>query len=267
MDWSKIKTIFILTFLVLDIYLMYEFFKLKSLSQYEFLTETSFEKRLKADEIEYVELPKVYQKDMYLSAKPKNFNNEGLEELANTKLKGQDIEVKDGTILESVLDKPYELSDKIDSTEVNSFIKSHVLYGDQYRFWKKKGNMIIYYQQFRDKIFYKNISGELTIFLNDENDIVTYQQTLLENIEELSEEEKIIQPLKAIETLYENGSLKSKSKITKVEPGYVTFVHTGTSQVLTPAWRFVINDEENIFVHAFEGQIMQLNKEEKKIVE
>lgn len=267
MDWSKIKTIFILTFLVLDIYLMYEFFKLKDSSQYEFSTETSFEKRLKADEIEYVELPKNHQRDAYLSAKPKNFSNEVIEAMEKTRLKGQKVQVNSGTVIESILEKPYELSDKLETSDINSFIRNNVLYGEQYRFWKKKDNTITYYQQFKDKVFYHNISGELTIYLNDENDIVSYRQTMLENIEELSEDEKIIQPLKAIETLYENGSLKPKSKITNVELGYFTFVHTSTSQVLTPAWRFVINDKENLFVHAFEGQIIQLNNEEKNIVE
>ncbi|MBP2242655.1 regulatory protein YycI of two-component signal transduction system YycFG [Cytobacillus eiseniae] len=266
MDWSKIKTIFILTFLVLNTYLMYEFFKLNN-SEYQFITEASFDKRLKADEIEYGELPKNFQKDMYLSAKPKDFNNEKLEEMEIDILKEQKVTINDGMVLLSVLDKPYELSDKIEVAEINSFIKNHVLFGDQYRFYKKEGNSIMYYQQFRDKIFYENIGGELTIYLNSENDIVSYEQTLLENIEELSDEEKIIQPNKAIETLYEKGSLKPKSKITKVDLGYVTFVHTGTSQVLTPAWRFIINEEENLFVHAFEGQIIQLNNEDKQIVE
>lgn len=265
MDWSKIKTIFILTFLVLDIYLMYEFFKLKDSSQLEYIAEPSFDKRLKADEIEYGELPKNFQKDIYLSATPKNFTND--DGLDDPKLKGQQVTVNDGFVLAATLDKPYELSDKLDTSEINTFVKNHVLYGDQYRFWGKDGNKITYYQKFKDKVFYENISGELTIWLNPENnDIVSYQQTILENIEELSEKEKIIQPLKAIETLYENGSLKPKSKITNVELGYVTFV-PGTSQVLTPAWRFVINGEENVFVHAIEGQVMQLNNEEKKIVE
>lgn len=265
MDWSKIKTIFILTFLVLDIYLMYEFFKLKDSSQLEYIAEPSFDKRLKADEIEYNELPKNFQKDNYLSAKPKNFTND--DSIDDPKLKGQQVTVNDGLVLTATLDKPYELNDKMDVSEINSFVKNHVIYGDQYRFWGKNENKITYYQQFKDKVFYKNISGELTIWLSPENDIVSYQQTILENIEELSEKEKIIQPKKAIETLYKNGSLKPKSKISKVELGYVTFVHTGTSQVLTPAWRFVINDEDNLFVHAIEGQIMQLNNEEKKIVE
>ncbi len=247
---------------------MYEFFTLKDSSQYEYITEASFEKRLKADEIEYKELPKNHTKDMYLSAKPKNFNNELIESLEKTKLKGQELEVSSDNALVSKLDKPYELKDKFEVADVNSFVKNNVLNGDQYRFWKKKDNVIYYYQQFNDKVFYHNNSGQLAIYLTDgENDIASYRQTMLEDIEELSKEEKIIQPLKAIEALYENGSLEPKTKITKVELGYYTFVQTNTSQVLTPAWRFVIDGKEDLFVNAFEGQIFQLNTEDKNIVE
>ncbi|KAB2330797.1 hypothetical protein F7731_19565 [Cytobacillus depressus] len=268
MDWNRIKTIFILTFLVLDIYLMYEFFKLNDASQYEYSTEVPLEKRLKADEIEYVELPKNFIKDMYLSAEPIDFSNEVTESVEKTKLKGQKVQVNSSTVLNSVLDKPYELSEKYDKAEINSFVKNNVLYGDQYRYWKKEDNIITYYQQFKDKTFYQNSSAELTIYLNDENNIVSYVQTMLTNIEELSEEEKIIQPLKALETLYEKGSLKPKSKITKVELGYFNFVgEASTAQVLIPAWRFVINDKEDLYVHAFEGQIIELPTEEKTIVE
>lgn len=180
MDWSKIKTIFILTFLVLDIYLMYEFFKLKDSSQFEFITEASFEKRLKADEIEYPDLPKNNQKDKYLSAKSKIFTNEEIEEVEETKLEGQKITVTDST-LQSVLEKPFKISESFEPAELNSFIKNKVLYGDQYRFWEKskKGNTITYYQQYEEKIFFKNINGELTFYLNEENEIVSYRQTLL----------------------------------------------------------------------------------------
>ncbi|MBS4189861.1 two-component system regulatory protein YycI [Bacillus sp. FJAT-49705] len=267
MDWSRIKTIFILTFLVLDIYLMYEFFTLKDSSQYEYITETSLEKKLQAAEIEYKELPKNHTKDMYLSAKPKNFNNELIESLEKTKLKGQDLEVSTDNALKSILDKPYDLKDKFEVADVNSFVKNNVLNGDQYRFWKKEGSTIYYYQQFNDKVFYHNNNGQLAIYLTEENDIASYRQTMLEDIEEISKEEKIIQPLKAIEALYENNSLEPKSKITKVELGYFTFDQTSTTQVLTPAWRFVIEDKEDLFVNAFEGQVFQLNTEDKNIVE
>ncbi len=271
MDWSKIKTIFILTFLVLDIYLMYEFFKLKDASQYELMAQASLEKNLKSDEIELaVDFPKTNPKDRYLSAKPMVFDMDEIEEAKKTKLKGQDITITDGTILNSVLDESYKISEKFDPSELNTFIKNKVLYGDQYRFWEKSknDNTLTYYQQFEDKMFYLNINGALTFYLNDENEIVSYKQTLLEEIEEMQEGEKeVIQPLKAIETLYNNGSLRPKSKITNLELGYFTHVPLSSSLVLTPAWRFVINGEENLFVDAVKGDIIQLTNEEKKEVE
>jgi regulatory protein YycI of two-component signal transduction system YycFG len=268
MDWSKIKTIFILTFLVLDIYLMYEFFKLKEASEFEPIAQASLEKQLKNADITFEEpLPKSNPKDRYLRAKPVEFDIEELE--GDTRLEGQEITITEGTTLNSVLDESIKISDKFSPSELSAFIKNRVLFGDQYRFWEKpeNSNRITYYQEFEGKMFYMNLNGELTFYLNDENEIVSYKQTLLTKIESKEESEKVIQPIKAVETLYKNGSLQPKSKVTNVELGYFTFVHLSSSQLLTPAWRFVINDEENLFVDAFEGKIIKLNNEEKKIVE
>lgn len=268
MDWSKIKTIFILTFLVLDIYLMYEFFKLKEASEFEPIAQATLEKQLKDADITFDEpLPKSNPKDRYLRAKPVEFDIEDLE--GDIRLEGQEITITEGTTLNSVLDESIKISDKFSPSELSAFIKNRVLFGDQYRFWEKpeNSNRITYYQEFEGKMFYMNLNGELTFYLNDENEIVSYKQTLLTKIESKEESEKVIQPIKAVETLYKNGSLQPKSKVTNVELGYFTFVHLSSSQLLTPAWRFVINDEENLFVDAFEGKIIKLNNEEKKIVE
>jgi len=37
--------------------------------------------------------------------------------------------------------------------------------------------------------------------------------------------------------------------------------------VLNPAWCFVVDDKATLFVSAFEGKIIDLNNNEKKIVE
>ena len=72
---------------------------------------------------------------------------------------------------------------------------------------------------------------------------ISYKQTYLEDSQELSKDEKLIQPLKAIETLYTNGYLQPKSKIVDVELGYYTLVPlSDTTQVLNPAWRFIVNE-------------------------
>ncbi|AIE61670.1 two-component system regulatory protein YycI [Bacillus methanolicus] len=264
MDWSKIKTIFILTFLVLDIYLTYEFLKVRAQNQYELITETSIEDKLAADKIKYPVLPKGSIKDQYVSAKPKTFT---AEETMN--LSGQTVSIVDGTTIHGTFDKPFQLGEKFEPAEMNAFIKNNILYGDKYAFWEfsEKDKKIIYYQKYQDKFIYCNKNGSLEFFLNDKNQIISYRQTLLENIEEMAEKEEVISPLKALETLYQKGVLEPGSKITKVELGYYTYEIFTASQVLTPVWRFVVNEKENLLVNAFEGQIIELNNDEKKLME
>jgi regulatory protein YycI of two-component signal transduction system YycFG len=265
MDWSKIKTIFIITFLILDVYLLFQFMKIRDANKYEVLTQATFEEKLKADDIQYVYLPKAPIKDQYLSAKPKTFNKGDL-----AKLKGQTGNLKEpGTTLQVTLEKPFQLSSKFEPAELLTFIKDNVLYGDHYQFWEKddQKKTITYFQQYENFSLYQNINGKITFNLNSENQIISYQQSYLEGIEKLTAKEEILTPIKAIETLHQKGELKPKSKITKIELGYSTRIQLAASQVLAPTWRFVVDDKESLYVNAFEGQIIQFNSDENSKVE
>lgn len=233
------------------------------------MAEITLENKLKTEEIEYVELPKDFQKGNYLSATPKKFTEKELNYLKDNKLREQSVSIIDDNTIESTFHNPIKINDNFKPSDFSILLKDRVYLGEQYSFWDidKDNNTITYYQQINDKVLYKNINGELVFHLNKNNEIVSYRQTLLEDFEELSEEEDILQPMNAIEILYENGELPYGSKITKVEPGYYTLVYLSTSQVLTPVWRFVVNDEGDLFVNAISGQIIQLNNEDKKIVE
>jgi regulatory protein YycI of two-component signal transduction system YycFG len=263
-DWSKIKTIFILTFLVLDVYLMYQYMIIRDSNKYGLLTEASFEDKLKADEIEYVVLPKQPIKDQYVSAKPKSFSKDEV-----TKLKGQTITIVDGTMIQSIFDKTVQLTAKNEQTEIKTLLKEFILNGEEYQFgyMDDKKNTITYYQQYKNRPFYNNINGKLTFYLSKDKTVVSYEQTYLDGIEELTGKEEILSPLKAIETLHQKGLLKPKSKVTKIEFGYSTLVQLAASQVLTPTWQIVVDSQESLFVNAFEGQIIQFNTEENNIVE
>ncbi|GHH98094.1 two-component system regulatory protein YycI [Neobacillus kokaensis] len=265
MDWSKIKTIFIITFLILDVYLLFQFMKIRDANKYEVNTEASFEEKLKADEITYGELPKTLIKAQYLSAKPKIFTQEDM-----AKLKGQKASFTEpSSSLMITLEKPLKLSGKFEPAELADFLKNNVIYGDQYQFWKKNDELrtITYFQQYETFPLYQNINGMITFHYNEKNQIVSYQQSYLEGMEELTEKEEILRPIKAIETLHQKGVLKPKSTITKVELGYSTLVQLAASQVLAPTWRFEVNDKESLFVNAFEGQIIDFKNDEKKSVE
>src|SRR4051794_40552490 len=111
MDWSKIKTIFIITFLILDVYLLYQFMKIRDDNKYEVITEASFEEKLKAAEIKYVDLPKDPIQAQYLSAKPKVFTQVDIE-----KLKKQSVEVRGTgtTTLHVTFEKPLQITAKFE---------------------------------------------------------------------------------------------------------------------------------------------------------
>ena len=265
MDWSKIKTIFIVTFLILDVYLLYQFMKIRDANKYEVITETSFVDKLKADEIKYVELPKVPIKDQYLSAKPKIFTYGDID-----KLKGQRAtSIEPSSTLVVKLDKPVQLSSKFKPADLASFLQENILYGDHYQFWKKDDNKqtITYIQQYNNYPLYENMNGMITFNVNEDNQITSYQQTYLEEIQKLTAKEEILPPLKAIETLHQKGILRPKSKITKIELGYSTLIQLAASQVLAPTWHFVVNDKQSLFVNAFEGQIIEFNSEENSKME
>lgn len=264
MDWSKIKTIFIITFLVLDVYLLYQFMKIRDANKYELITEASFEDKLKADEIKYVDLPKTPIQDQYISAKPKTFTKEDI-----AKLKGQTASIKDSTTLKSSLDKPLQIDPQFGQSNLNSFVKENVLYGDRYKYWNEndKDNTVTYYEQYEGEIFYKNISGMITFYFDKDHQVYSYEQTYLEGIEKLTAKQDILPPLKAIETLHQKGLLKSKSKITKVDQGYATLIQLAASQVMAPTWHIVVNDKDSLYVNAFEGKIIDFNSEENKTLE
>lgn len=264
MDWNKIKTIFILTFLILDVYLFYQFMKIRDANKYEFITEASLEDKLKADSISYVELPKTPITEQYISAKPKIFTQN--DEL---KLKGQAVTLQNDKTLDSVLAKPVTLDANFDVSQVDSFVKNHVLYGDHYQFFSKnEGNYTItYYEKYGNSTFFKNRSGMITLNVNKDNQIVSYEQTYLDSIEKMTTKGDVLPPINAIETLHQKGLIKPNSKITKVELGYSALVQLAASQVLAPTWMIVVNDQDNLFVNAFEGQIINFNSDENNVVE
>lgn len=265
MDWSKIKTIFILAFLVLDVYLAFQFMKVRDINNYGYITDASFEEKLSNDNITMVDLPKVSEKQQYVSAKAKFFTEKEINSLH-----AKNVSFGDGTTLRVNLEKPLKLSGKFDPEYFNSFVEGMVIHGDQYQFWKvnEQSKTIVYFQKYNNKQFFQNINGQLIFHLNDNNEVIGYVQTYLEGIEVLTDEQEILAPIRAVETLYKKGLLKPKSNITKVELGYSTLVQLSASQVLAPTWRFEINDSENLYVNAIEGYVIQLNNNnENKIVE
>ncbi len=264
MDWSRIKTIFIISFLLLDIYLIFQFVNTRSEAKYEVMESASIEELLKNDEIIYNETPLDIKKESYISVKPKTFTK---EELAKNQILQSNNDEATTTII-GQLDKPIKITEKFNQDEFSTAVKAIVPHGESYRFWKVDENKrtITFYQLYEGKMMYNNLNGRLTFYMDENDEVTLYEQTYIEKVEELSDAQEILTPLDAIEILYNKGLLEPKSEITKVELGYSTLIQLA-SQVLAPTWRIVVNGEEDLFVHAFEGQVIEFESDENTITE
>ncbi|GIN21976.1 MAG TPA: hypothetical protein DEO65_14290 [Bacillus bacterium] len=266
MDWGRLKTIFIIAFLILDIFLLTQLMNKQKDNKLEVKTDVSLEENLKNDGIDYSNIPKDPIRDQYMSANTKVFSEKEVD-----KLKDQSVTIVDGAIIYSELAHPFKIPEKLNVQELEQYVKNTVLYGDQYGFgnYDEKAGTITFYQKHQDKLLFKNRSAHLVFYVKKDKEIDSYEQTMLEMIEPISEKEEVLPAMRAVEAIFRNKLLKSDSKIVRAELGYYTVVNMEASQVLTPTWQVVIEhdgEQESMLVNAFEGQIIQENTGNGKTV-
>ena len=136
-DWNNTKSIFIMVFFILNIFLLYQF--LEKINDYpitKVLRSPLTEELLKEDEISIeAPLPKQKVKDQFLIAKSKNFEKKDLQYLKNQKAK-----IIDDKNLVGTFKTPVSMNDKIQAADVEIFLKEYILNGNDYRFWSYDRN-------------------------------------------------------------------------------------------------------------------------------
>ncbi|WP_335871889.1 two-component system regulatory protein YycI [Bacillus sp. 2205SS5-2] len=266
MDWNRTKTIFIIVFTVLNIFLITLLAK-KLNAQYENLHDPTIEEQLAVDNITYGSLDKLVKKEPRISAKTKKFLEEDL-----IQLEMQEISlINNNTKIKSILKEPYSLGEEFNRTKMIEVINQYIFNGNIYRFgyYDETNKIITYFQVYNNKPLYKNRYGHIDFYLNDDFEVVSYEQTMLTSIESYTEEEDILPAIDIIEVLRSKGKLRPDSEIVDMEIGYHTLVQLTESQVLTPTWHFVVEHEsvgvEHLYVNAIEGTVLDLNSNEEKV--
>ena len=147
---------------------------------------------------------------------------------------------------------------------LNPFLRNYVFKGENYQFssFSSEKGEIVFSQVFEGAKLYENAGAQMIAKVNIENQIISFEQTMVGEISRLGKKEAIIPALKALENLYSKGELFSKNKVTLVELGYFTLFQT-TYQVLEPTWRVEIDNNKSYYVTAFEGEIHQLGSQSK----
>lgn len=272
MDWSKTKTIFILAFLILDLYLAIEFFELRDESDYAIIQEATIEEKLASEGIVYNELPEDIDKSFYITAKSKDFTIDEVAKLENIILelpKTTLLEEESFRTLRLSLEKPFPLPDVNTKSKITQFLKDNVISGDQYHYWYTDDatNSIICIQSYNNRNIFQSREdhiGMVILHLNEDNEIISYEQSMLEEIKEVEEKESAITALKAIEALYKKNYLTPNSEVVNIEYGYYTNTPLSNQQILAPTWHINVETEnegrKDFYVNALEGDVLQLTE-------
>lgn len=272
MDWSRSKSIFIIVFLILDLFLYSLYLNRHTeAKQVEVLGKQTLEARLKEDNITYSSLPTNIESAPYLSGKAKNFKD---AEIKPNNKESIFIDKENENKMVVILNKPVKIRNLEDNAGFTEFLNMYVLNGSSYVLWEKdeESRSATFFQHINNRKIYYNVSGVVTVYWNEQGEITKYEQTMIEQIEKLEEEKKLLSPIQIIQALYSKGLLKSDTHITQMELGYSTLLQSiqlTETQVFIPTWEVratrVDGTEEEYFVNAVEGKVIDLQVDVKDV--
>ncbi|HEY4599812.1 MAG TPA: two-component system regulatory protein YycI [Cerasibacillus sp.] len=266
MQWSQIKTLFILCFLVLDIYLIFQFIEKQQAANIGLLEreEITLEQQLKDDDITIENTPNQRVEEAFIKVRQKDFSKEDRDRLEG--LPNQEAVItNENHLIISQFKEGIALPDKVTEEQLQEIVQANILYGDEYQFgeWNKEKNVIYFFPIKNGRPVYFNPSGVVVIYLNEKNEIILYTQTRLDKADINSEKKPLIHPVEAVGRLYNNQHIVSGDTVNKLTVGYQTVVPLADGvQVFVPTWKITVNKEKSFFVNATEGIIFTSSDED-----
>lgn len=259
MDWSRTKTIFIVTFMLLNIFLGYQLSEKHS--QLDELTLPELESRIEEQEIEIM-IDDVEEE--FMGAPITAYQRSFQEVLIEQSLEAQTPQFVNETTIYSVLDSPYRLPNVNLQASIDAFLQQYVFRGEEYELavHDEELGIIGIYQTFDGKKIdeYERDNFHITLELNEEGDIIAYTQRYM-NITEQGEEQELLTPIRAIEVLLNDTGegIGAGSEVTSAELGYYNLMEVEANfQIFAPVWRVVI-DEETHYVNAMTGEVQRIS--------
>lgn len=221
--------------------------------------ETTIEDNLKADNITLPdELPNEELKGTYISVGKKRYSEENIQTVKEAE--NQETAIVDQEFLISKVKKPIPVQEDASGEEIEEFVKNSLalISPESYEYWgwNKEMNVLLFFQKKNERPIYFNTNGIIMVFLNEENEITFYTQTMLGEVEQQKGEQTLSTPIEAINVLYQENELRPNTEITKVDIGYYTRITLeNVTQVFTPTWKITTDNGSNYFVDAIEASI------------
>jgi regulatory protein YycI of two-component signal transduction system YycFG len=257
MDWSRAKTILIVTFLLLDLFLGYEVVSsfnrdIETAPRGE-LIPSSLEEFLKTRNI-------VLETEIPSETPEMNYVNIRFTSFAHhlQKLTGQEIG-QQGVGVMIKFNEPILLANFVNKMEILKSLEPYAAYVQDYVYDAQRSSSYLqrYMQQYGK---YPIFSAALEVF-TERNHVLGYRQVHVQIVNQ-GKGRKIIPAFTAVRTLLDNGYIRYGEKITGVSVGYYGHMYDADIQVLAPVWR-VVHTEGIQYVNGITGAIEQAPPIEK----
>lgn len=263
MDWNKSKTIFIIVFSIVNVFLYYIYLnKVTDAQNVQVMGKTPIEELLKMDNVTYDELPPYKNDPFYVSAKSMIFTEEQIDKLENQK-----VEISDETFLQSKLNDPVSVMNAKGDFDFTEILAKYVLNGAEYELWDvdEEAQEALLFQKVKDNPIYFSSNAKLVLHWNNKGEVTNYEQSMLDGFGTFNRKKDLLSPIEAIGNLYSRGHLKQDSKVKYMTLGYSTHVQVSETQVFAPTWhvRVELKDGviEDYFINAIEGMIIEFQHE------
>ena len=252
MHWSRIKTIFIIAFLLLNSFLGYQLWekktrKIELAQSYEnSIEELLLLKNIKLDTELDLEQPKLPQLNV-------QFLSYTFRDLA--KLAGQHVVLEEHKLISSLI-QPYPLPQPWDETVFfEQFVRKKVMNGEEYRY-DRHGEGLVYLQQMENR----PIFGGTLHFQHDGEKVTGYEQVYYHVISQATPQ-PVISSFTCLRTLLENESIPQEAVIASLSLGFFGQIYEADSQILTPTWRVIAHHGEKrleYYVNAYTGALIHM---------
>lgn len=274
MNWHKTKTIFIICFLLLDLFLGYQLYQRqqKNLNYGTIASEAA----VKSDIKKPANIPQVPQNISFLKGTQQLFVNDKGDLISSVqKLQGpkgstiQTIQPENGgSVITGTFKKPITVPDG--QSGWNKILTNDIYHGNEYLMWKRsdKTKSILFVQMYKESPVFIKDRNDLSMlqFVVKNGKIISYQQSYFKFNK--TNAISIITPTTAINNLIEknNGLFAGQHpKISSVNLAYFNLVgdtNQNSQLIFVPAWHIIVKTDagnKEFFVNAATGSLQTID--------
>jgi len=269
MDFKKIARIFIIAFIALNIYLIIGIFERQDLqytpSQPE---DDDLLTSMNAANIEVPDLNEIEIDNQEVFSLQADAHNLLEQEMENTDIYTGTLN-DDGSYYESFPSDPIVLEGTpadgftdVDYTTVSEFVASEqVMLGEEYTFshFEEENNRFVFYQVV-DGIPIADGTSEISLFVNADGEIYSYEQTYAGPVSRQGEALELISARSAIEILFLNNEIRQGSTVQTPVLTYRRALHLEDLSMYSPIWMIGVtnsSDQNTFRVDAVNGTIIR----------